>query len=59
MIIFMLFLLASVLIGGRLGFRYGFARNDEPDWEDQDSLNQSPMWRNHPVSIPAAGPRGI
>lgn len=54
MIIFMLFLLAAVLIGGWMGFRYGFARNDEPDWEDQESLNASPMWKNHPVSILAA-----
>ena len=55
MIIFILFLIVSaVLFGGWLGFRYGFSRQSEPDWEDQESLNASPMWRNHPVSIPAA-----
>lgn len=50
----LLLLIAAVLLGGWLGFRYGFARNAEPDWEDQESLNRSPMWKNHPVSIPAA-----
>ena len=52
--IVLIVLLAAVLTGGWLGFRYGFARTPEPDWEDQESLNASPMWKNHPVSIPAA-----
>lgn len=55
MIIAVLLILAAVLFGGWLGFRHGFARTPEPDWDDQESLNQSAMWKNHPVSIPAAG----
>lgn len=49
-----LLILSTVLLGGWLGFRHGFCRQPEPDWEDQESLNASPMWRNHPVSIPDA-----
>lgn len=55
MILFTLLLtVAAILTGGWLGFRHGFCRQPEPDWEDQQALDQSPMWRNHPVSIPAA-----
>ena len=46
-------LLALLLLGGYLGFRYAFARTPDPDWDDPVSLANS-MWKNHPVDIPAA-----
>ncbi len=49
----LLCVLILVMVGGYLGFLYAFARTPDPDWDDQTSLDRS-MWKNHPVSIPAA-----
>lgn len=48
-------LLFLALAGGYLGFRHAFCRRPDPDWDDQQALDRSPEWRNHPISIPAAG----
>lgn len=47
-------LIAAILAGGYLGFRYACARTADPDWDDPESLAGT-MWKDHPVSIPDAG----
>lgn len=46
-------LLVVLMAGGYWGFQYACARKPEPDWEDPESLANSP-WKDHPISIPEA-----
>lgn len=44
---------ALLLAGGFWGFRFACARQPEPDWEDQSSIDKT-VWKDHPISIPKA-----